>query len=68
MPEENCTETISKSERTRQAILDAAYNLIIEQGYAATSMRQIAEAPGWRWAASTTTSPPRKTFSRPSSA
>ena len=46
MPEENSTETISKSERTRQAILDAAYNLIIEQGYAATSMRQIAERAG----------------------
>lgn len=42
MPE----ETITKRERTRQAILDAAYNLIIEQGYAATSMRQIAERAG----------------------
>jgi AcrR family transcriptional regulator len=36
----------TKGERTRQAILDAAYGLIIEQGYAATSMRQIAERAG----------------------
>ena len=46
MPEETTTETLTKRERTRQAILDAAYNLIIEQGYAATSMRQIAERAG----------------------
>ena len=39
-------ETLSKKERTRQAILDATYSLIIEQGYAATSMRQIAERSG----------------------
>jgi AcrR family transcriptional regulator len=39
-------EIISKKERTRQAILDATYSLIIEQGYAATSMRQIAERSG----------------------
>lgn len=38
--------TLSKGERTRQAILDAAYGLFIEQGYAATSMRQIAEKSG----------------------
>ena len=44
MPEE--IENASKGERTRQAILDAAYNLIIEQGYAATSMRQIAKRAG----------------------
>lgn len=36
-------EIIPKGERTRQAILDSAYDLIIQQGYAATSMRQIAE-------------------------
>jgi AcrR family transcriptional regulator len=36
-------EVISKGERTRQTVLDAAYDLIIQQGYAATSMRQIAE-------------------------
>jgi AcrR family transcriptional regulator len=36
----------TKGERTRQAILDAAYGRIIEQGYAATSMRQIAERAG----------------------
>jgi len=32
----------SRGTRTRQAILDAAYRLIIKQGFAATSMRQIA--------------------------
>lgn len=32
----------SKGDRTRKAILDAAYRLIIRQGFAATSMRQIA--------------------------
>jgi AcrR family transcriptional regulator len=46
MTEETTTETLTKRERTRQAILDAAYSLIIEQGYAATSMRQIAERAG----------------------
>jgi AcrR family transcriptional regulator len=39
-------ETLSKGERTRQAILESAYYLIIKQGYAATSMRQIAESAG----------------------
>jgi AcrR family transcriptional regulator len=39
-------ETLSKGERTRQAILESAYRLIIKQGYAATSMRQIAESAG----------------------
>jgi len=33
----------SRGEHTRQVILDSAYDLIIQQGYAATSMRQIAE-------------------------
>jgi AcrR family transcriptional regulator len=46
MTEETSVETVTKRERTRQAILDAAYSLIIEQGYAATSMRQIAERAG----------------------
>lgn len=46
MTEEITNEGISKGERTRQAILDAAHILIIEQGYAATSMRQIAERAG----------------------
>ena len=37
------TETAAtKGERTRQLVRDAAYALILEQGYAATSMRQIA--------------------------
>lgn len=46
MSEETSTETISKSERTRQAVMDAAYSLMIEQGFAATSMRQIAKRSG----------------------
>jgi len=33
---------ISRAERTRRAILEAAYRLIIRQGFAATSMREIA--------------------------
>ena len=32
----------SRGERTRRAILDGAYRLIIKQGFAATSMREIA--------------------------
>jgi len=39
-------ETPSKGERTSQAIVDAAYDLMAEQGYAATSMRQIADKAG----------------------
>jgi len=39
-------ETLSKGERTRQTIIEAAYELFLEQGYAATSMRQIAEHTG----------------------
>jgi AcrR family transcriptional regulator len=39
-------ETLSKGERTSKAIVDAAYDLIAEQGYAATSMRQIADKAG----------------------
>jgi AcrR family transcriptional regulator len=42
MPEESLT----KGERTHQAIVEAAYTLFLEQGYAATSMRQIAEGAG----------------------
>ena len=37
---------ISKGERTRQAIMEAAYDLFLEHGYAGTSMRQIAEHAG----------------------
>ncbi len=41
------TETsLSKGERTRRAVMEAAYELFLEQGYAATSMRQIAERSG----------------------
>jgi len=39
-------DTISKGERTRTAIIDAAYDLFIEQGFAATSMREIAGGAG----------------------
>jgi len=39
-------ELASKGERTRAAILDAAYELFLRQGYSATSMRQIAEGAG----------------------
>jgi AcrR family transcriptional regulator len=35
-----------KGERTRQLILDAAYRLFIDQGFHATSMRQIAASAG----------------------
>jgi AcrR family transcriptional regulator len=37
---------LTKGERTRQAVLAAAYGLMIQQGYAATSMRQIADGAG----------------------
>lgn len=37
---------LSKGERTSQAILDAAYGLFAEQGFHATSMRQIAQQAG----------------------
>lgn len=36
----------TKGERTSQAILDTAYSLFIEQGFHATSMRQIAQSAG----------------------
>jgi len=39
-------EILSKGERTRQVVLDAAYTLFLEQGYSATSMRQVAERAG----------------------
>ena len=39
-------DSISKGELTRQAILVAAYALFIEQGYHATTMRQISERAG----------------------
>ena len=39
-------EPLSKGERTRQAVLQAAYELFLENGYAATSVRQIAERAG----------------------
>ena len=36
-------DTLSKGERTRVVIEEAAFQLFLEQGYSATSMRQIAE-------------------------
>ena len=38
--------TSTKGERTRQIIMDAAYELFLTQGYAATSMRQVARQAG----------------------
>jgi len=37
---------LTKGERTRKTIIDAAHSLINRQGYAGTSMRQIAEQAG----------------------
>ncbi|MBA4383102.1 MAG: hypothetical protein C0410_00045 [Anaerolinea sp.] len=39
-------EALSKGERTRQAVIEAAHQLFVDQGFAATSMRQIAEKAG----------------------
>jgi AcrR family transcriptional regulator len=39
-------EALTKGERTQQAIQDAAFSLFMEQGFHATSMRQIAERSG----------------------
>jgi len=39
----NSSPLPTKGERTRQQLLDAAYALFLEQGYAGTSMRQISE-------------------------
>ena len=38
--------SLSKGERTSQAIVAAAYDLFLEQGFHATSMRQIAQRAG----------------------
>ena len=35
-----------RSEQTRQRVVDAAYQLFIEQGYSATSIRQISQRAG----------------------
>ncbi len=43
---EMANPSLSKGERTRQAVVEAAYELFLKQGYAATSMRQIAEHAG----------------------
>jgi len=37
---------LSKGERARESILEAAHKLLIQQGFAATSMRQIGKAAG----------------------
>jgi AcrR family transcriptional regulator len=39
-------ESLSRGERTRETILDAARQLFIQQGYHGTSMRQIASQAG----------------------
>jgi AcrR family transcriptional regulator len=39
-------DPLSKGEQTKQSILAAAKELILDQGYTATSMRQIAQAVG----------------------
>jgi AcrR family transcriptional regulator len=39
-------DPLTKGERTSQAIVDAAYRLFVEQGFHATSMRQIARDAG----------------------
>jgi AcrR family transcriptional regulator len=39
-------DTLSRGERTRTAILDAAQALFLEQGYNGTSLRQIAQRAG----------------------
>jgi AcrR family transcriptional regulator len=39
-------DTLTKGERTSRAIIDAAYDLMVDQGYAATSMRQISKKAG----------------------
>ena len=38
--------SLSKGERTRQAIIEAAYKLFLSNGYHGTSMRQIANGAG----------------------
>jgi len=40
------TADTQRGEHTRQAIVDAAYQLFLEQGFHATSMRQIASKAG----------------------
>ncbi len=42
----NRASTLTKGEQARQSIISAAYDLVIRQGFAATSMRQIAERSG----------------------
>jgi len=39
-------DVLTKGELTRKSIEDTAYRLFLEQGYSATSMRQIAEQAG----------------------
>lgn len=43
MPSET---TVSKGERTRQAVITAAHQLFVEKGFAGTSMRDISERSG----------------------
>ena len=59
-PQQAPAARISKSEKSRDSILVAAAKLFRRQGYSATTLRQIAESPTSRLAASTTTSIPRR--------
>lgn len=42
----NAAVELSKGERSKIAIVDAAHQLFVDQGFAATSMRQIADRSG----------------------
>src|SRR3712207_4226971 len=39
-------EVLTKGERTRQRILDIAYDSIVHKGFAATSIEELVEAAG----------------------
>ncbi|MFC6762746.1 TetR family transcriptional regulator [Sulfitobacter porphyrae] len=55
-------EDLSKSERTREAILSAAARLFRYESYYATTMRDIAQEAGVEAAAYTTIFNPRTRF------
>lgn len=46
MPEIQKEKQVSKGDKTRLALIEAAYTLFMEKGYHGTSMRQIAERAG----------------------
>jgi hypothetical protein len=49
-------ETLSKGERTRQKLMDLAYDALIRKGFAATSIEELVEPPASPRAASSITS------------